>query len=47
LRQLKKQKSTGCLNGQMLIYVKKEAAGKPVTVKLSSPLLESAELNIE
>jgi hypothetical protein len=36
-----------CINGQMLIYVRKEAAGKPITVKLSSPLLESTELNIE
>lgn len=36
-----------CINGRLLIFVKKDAAETPVSLKLSSPLLESVELEIE
>lgn len=36
-----------CINGRLLIFVKKDAAETPVFLKLSSPLLESVELEIE
>ena len=36
-----------CINGRLLIFVKKDAAENPVSMKLSSPLLESKELKIE
>ncbi len=36
-----------CINGRMLIFVKKDAKDTPVTVKLSSPLLKSVELKID
>lgn len=35
-----------CINGRLLIYVKKEVKDTPVSIKLSSPLLESVELTI-
>jgi hypothetical protein len=36
-----------CINGRLLIYVKKDAAESSVSLKLSSPLLESTVLKIE
>lgn len=36
-----------CINGRLLIYVKKDAAETSMTLKLSSPLLETTELKIE
>jgi hypothetical protein len=36
-----------CINGRMLIYVKKDADATPMTVKLSSPLLKSVELKVD
>jgi len=36
-----------CINGRLLIFMKKDSAETPVSLKLSSPLLESAELKIE
>lgn len=36
-----------CINGQMMIYVKKDSAKDAVSVKLSSPLMESVSLEIE
>jgi hypothetical protein len=36
-----------CINGRLLIFVKKDAAETPVTLKLSSPLLESTEMKVE
>jgi hypothetical protein len=36
-----------CINGKLLIYVKKGEGENPVSLKLSSPLLETTELNIE
>jgi beta-galactosidase len=36
-----------CINGRLLIYVKKDAAENQVSLKLSSPLLETIELKIE
>lgn len=35
-----------CINGRLTIYLKKDAKDTPVTVKLSSPLINSAELKI-
>jgi len=36
-----------CINGRLLIFVKKESENSPVTVKLSAPLLEAIELTID
>lgn len=36
-----------CINGRMLIFVKKDAADTPVTLKLASSLMESLEVNID
>ena len=36
-----------CINGRLLIYVKKDAAENPVSLKLSSPLLDTIEMKIE
>jgi hypothetical protein len=36
-----------CINGRLLIFVKKDAAETPVSLKLSSPLLESIEMKVE
>jgi len=36
-----------CLNGRMLVYVKKDSSDTPILVKLSSPLMEPAELKID
>lgn len=36
-----------CINGKLMIYVKKDTAANPIIVKLSSPLLDAAELKIE
>lgn len=36
-----------CIDGRLLIYVKKDAEDKPVSVTLSAPLLESVNLEIE
>ena len=36
-----------CVNGRLLIFVKKDAAETPVSLKLSSPLLESIEMKVE
>jgi len=36
-----------CINGRLLIYVKKDAAETSMILKLSSPLLETTELKIE
>jgi hypothetical protein len=35
-----------CINGRMLIFVKKDAEDIPVSVKLSAPLMEPVELEI-
>lgn len=36
-----------CINGRLLVFVKKDSKDTPVTVKLSAPLLESVELKID
>ncbi|WNH07647.1 DUF4982 domain-containing protein [Thalassobellus suaedae] len=36
-----------CINGKLLIYVKKEENNTPISVSLSSPLLKSVELKID
>jgi hypothetical protein len=36
-----------CINGRLLIYVKKGSAGNAMTMKLSSPLLDAIELKID
>ena len=36
-----------CINGRLFIYIKKDAADNPISLKLSSPLLDSVELKIE
>jgi len=36
-----------CVNGRMLVYVKKDSGNAPMTVKLSSPLLKSVELAVD
>lgn len=36
-----------CINGRLLIFVKKEKADTPVKMKLSSPLLETVEMEID
>ena len=36
-----------CINGRMMIYVKKDAAGAPMSLKLSSPLMESVTVDVK
>ena len=36
-----------CINGRLMIYVKKETTNSPVLLKISSPLMESVNLEIE
>ncbi|HKI88553.1 MAG TPA: glycoside hydrolase family 2 TIM barrel-domain containing protein [Draconibacterium sp.] len=36
-----------CINGRLMIYVKKDSTNAPVSLKLSSPLMESVTLEIK
>lgn len=36
-----------CINGRLLVFVKKDSKDMPVRVKLSAPLIESVELKID
>lgn len=36
-----------CINGRLLVFLKKDSENTPVTVKLSTPLMETVELKID
>jgi hypothetical protein len=36
-----------CINGRLLIFVKKDAADTSISLKLSSPLMDSIEMKID